>query len=216
MKRYGSLTTATRKYRKESGKGRYIKHMISGSRMLGSRNSKKRTCTFSSAGESKAFQSSKLLRKPLHNALARRTEDTWIIWWEESKLDWSLEELSPWHFFPRKVTHSHCMWFLHDCLSMVLETVPGESLYQPQPSPTHRAWSPDILALLLLLTPLHHSLPQCLPLPLVRKSSQLLLQRLVKEVAMNGSMASHLHERLLQAQKHQGRGRAGGQVRPCL
>lgn len=79
MKRSGSLTTATREYRRESGKGRYIKCMISGSRMLGSRNSKKRTCTFSFAGESKEFQSSKVLRKPIHNAPARRTEETWII-----------------------------------------------------------------------------------------------------------------------------------------
>lgn len=87
MNRSGSMTTAMREYRKESGKGRDIKRMISGSRMLGCRNSKKRTCTFSFARASKEFQSSKVLRKPIYNALARRIEETWIIEWAESKLD---------------------------------------------------------------------------------------------------------------------------------
>lgn len=87
MNRSGSMTTATREYRRESGKWRYIKHIISGSRMLGSRSNEKRMCTFSVAGKSKEIQSSKELRKPIHNALARRLEETWMMVWEESKLD---------------------------------------------------------------------------------------------------------------------------------
>lgn len=142
--------------------------------------------------------------------------DNWI---GGTKVRLKFGRAEPLALFPQKNDAS----ILHVVLAQLPQQVLEGSLYLESHIPTPaqlNTQEPYLLPSLLCCFSLHLFTIPCtrLSLPLVMKSSEPLLQRgpLIKEEVPNGSMASHLHERVLQAQKHQGRGRGGGQVRPCL